>query len=87
MLSPLSAEFQHHQYLREQRAEFPELTTKRCAIPSKGCRGSSFSWEIVSYAGGFDANFRVDRTMDGHQYAEAGERHTLSRDSAVVSRR
>ncbi len=48
-----------------------------------GADGSSFTWEIVSSAGGFDASFRVERTVGGYRYTEAGDRHTLSRDSAV----
>jgi hypothetical protein len=46
--------------------------------------GSSFICGIAkSAAGGFDAAFRIERQVKGQQYEEAGERHTLSRDSAV----
>ncbi len=48
-----------------------------------GADGSSFSWQIVRSPGGFDANFHVERAVGGYRYTEAGERHTLSRESAV----
>jgi len=48
-----------------------------------GPNGGSFAWEIVRSAGGFDAGFSVERTVGGYRYTEAGERHTLSRESAV----
>jgi hypothetical protein len=47
-----------------------------------GADGGSFAWEIVRSAGGY-AGFTVERMVGGYRYTEAGERHTLSRDSAV----
>lgn len=46
--------------------------------------GSTSSWEIVqSAAGGFDATYRVERNVGGLAYAEADQRHFLSRDVAL----
>jgi hypothetical protein len=59
----------------------PLLTPPRHSrgMTVNGADGASFTWEIVSSAGRFDASFCVERTVG----AEAGERHTRSRDSAV----